>query len=166
MDINKIKTVFDIIPLHFVVLACLCGISTMGCGYWPPTESLEAERRRTLETQEAIKLSPSLQEIDRICTSIPKPDDAKLILMRKNIRNSSEFLVYGYLTDKTYEQVKRFYTDYYVSNDWSDVEEMKGLKTNEISSTKDGIKTTIGYAKVHSGVNFSFMCTRLGEKSD
>src|SRR6266436_5095862 len=72
----------------------------------------QEEERETKETEEAIKKSPELQELDHLCTKeIPRPDDFALV-KKFNGSQSVIFVGYGYSSQSKYEEVKTFYMKY------------------------------------------------------
>src|SRR4030095_11640767 len=70
------------------------------------------EARITRETEEAIKTSPSLQQLNELCTrEIPVPDGFVLANKSRSV-NEPRFLSYGYRASIDYETIKRFYLGY------------------------------------------------------
>ncbi|HCA57570.1 MAG TPA: hypothetical protein DEP46_06230 [Blastocatellia bacterium] len=132
-----------------------------GCGYFPPTESLESERRKTEATKEAIRNSPSLQEVNRVCESLPKTDSFRLILMRKSFRADEEYITYGYLADEPYEKVRDIFVDFFNREGWTDVYEQPGINTISVRGHKDGFSAGFTHEPVHRGVNYTLICRRL-----
>lgn len=132
-----------------------------GCGFFPPTESLESERRATEATKEAIHNSPSLQEVNRVCESLPKTDSFRLILMRNSFRADVELLEYGYLADEPYETVRDIFVDFFNREGWTDVYEQSGINTISVRGQKDGFSAGFTHEPVHRGVNYTLICRRL-----
>jgi len=132
-----------------------------GCGYFPPTESLESERRKTEATKEAIRKSPSLQEVNQVCESLPKTDSFRLILMRNSFRADVEFLEYGYLADEPYETVRDIFFDYFNREGWTDVYEQSGINTISVRGQKDGFSAGFTHEPAHRGVNYTLICRRI-----
>jgi len=132
-----------------------------GCGYFPPTESLESERRKTEATKEAIRNSPSLQEVNRVCESLPKTDSFRLILMRKSFRADEEYIVYGYYTENGYETVRDLFFDFFNREGWTDVYEQSGINTISVRGQKDGFSAGFTHEPVHRGVNYTLICRRI-----
>ena len=132
-----------------------------GCGFFPLTESLENERRETEATKEAIRKSPSLQEVNRVCESLPKTDSFRLILMRKSFRADEEYIVYGYYTENGYETVRDLFFDFFNREGWTDVYEQPGINTISVRGQKDGFSAGFTHEPVHRGVNYTLICRRL-----
>lgn len=132
-----------------------------GCGYFPPTESLESERRTTEATKEAIRNSPSLQEVNRVCESLPKTESFRLILMRRSFRADVELLEYGYLADEPYETVRDIFFDHFSREGWTDVYEQSGINTISVRGQKDGFSAGFTHEPAHRGVNYTMICRRL-----
>ncbi len=132
-----------------------------GCGFFPLTESLESERRKTEATKEAIRNSPSLQEVNRVCESLPKTDLFRLILMRNSFRADVELLEYGYLADEPYEKVRDIFVDFFNREGWTDVYEQPGINTISVRGHKDGFSAGFTHEPVHRGVNYTLICRRI-----
>lgn len=148
------RTIFLGISLFLVVLLS-------GCGFFPPTESLESERRTTEATKEAIRNSTSLQEVNRVCESLPKTDSFGLILMRNSFRADVELLEYGYLADEPYETVRDIFVDFFNREGWTDVYEQSGINTISVRGQKDGFSAGFTHEPVHRGVNYTLICRRI-----
>lgn len=132
-----------------------------GCGFFPPTESLESERRKTEATKEAIRNSTSLQEVNRVCESLPKTDSFRLILMRKSFRADEEYIVYGYYAENGYETVRDLFFDFFNREGWTDVYEQSGINTISVRGQKDGFSAGFTHEPVHRGVNYTLICRRI-----
>jgi len=84
------------------------------------------EARITRETDEAIKTSPVLQQLNELCTrKIPLPDGFVLANKARSV-NEPIFLSYGYRASIDYETVKRFYLDYLPKQGWQLTEQKDG----------------------------------------
>src|SRR6266571_5197539 len=96
------------VPLYFVALA-LVGVSFAACNPRNmPGFSQEAKRqedRITRETEEAIKKSPALQDLDHLCTQVlPRPERFQNVNKSRDFQNE-KFLSYGYHSSLDYERV-------------------------------------------------------------
>lgn len=59
-------------------------------------------------TEEAVKKSPTLQQLDQLCREeVSTPDD--FLLQVRSMGTSNIFLSYGYRSKSEYEDVKKFY---------------------------------------------------------
>ena len=80
----------------------------------------EAQRqaeRINRETNEAIKKSPALQELARLCTEeIPRPQG--FVETRKYKDHENRLLGYHYRSRIDYPAVKSFYLDYFSQHGW------------------------------------------------
>lgn len=85
---------------------------------WFKQESKRQDERITEETKEAIRKSPELQKLIRVCLDqIPRPGGFELVNMSRDF-NRSTFLSYGYHSSLDFQAVKHFYTDYFAQHDW------------------------------------------------
>lgn len=147
--------------MTFLGYLLFLGVFLGGCGFFPPTESLESEQRKTEATKEAIRKSPSLQEVNRVCESLPKTDSFRLILMRNSFRTDVELLEYGYLADEPYEKVRDIFVDFFNREGWTDVYEQSGINTISVRGQKDGFSAGFTHEPVHRGVNYTLICRRI-----
>ncbi|MBK9165629.1 MAG: hypothetical protein IPM21_17305 [Acidobacteria bacterium] len=122
---------------------------------------MESERRKTEATKEAIRKSPSLHEVNRVCESLPKTDSFRLILMRNSFRADVDLLEYGYLADEPYEKVRDIFVDFFNREGWTDVYEQSGINTISVRGQKDGFSAGFTHEPAHSGVNYTLICRRL-----
>jgi hypothetical protein len=80
------------------------------------------DERITKATEEAVKKSPLLQDLDHLCTKeISVPDD--FVLVSRDMGTTSTpatqtFLGYGYSSRSDYQQVKKFYKDRLLPKGW------------------------------------------------
>ena len=88
--------------------------------------SQREEDRITRETDEAIKKSAELQELDRLCTQqIPRPDGFVLVRKYRDF-HENRFLGYGYHSTQPYPAVKEYYQRYFGEQGWQSTNEQKG----------------------------------------
>lgn len=120
------------------------------------------EQRITRETDEAIKKSPVLQELDRLCTEeIPRPDGFVLVNKSRDF-HEEKFLSYGYHSTLDYESVKRFYLDYFGKHGWQLTKQKDaGWGPSEIEFRKDGRRVTVYDMGAAQEVNYSLVCAKL-----
>ncbi len=83
------------------------------------------EEKTTRETEEAIKKSPALQELDRLCTQeIPRPAGFVPINKYRDL-HGERFLGYGYHSPDDYPSVKSFYIKYFSEHGWQLTKQME-----------------------------------------
>jgi hypothetical protein len=71
-------------------------------------EAKRQDERITRETEEAIKKSPALQELDHLCTvEIPRPESFVIVNKSRDVHDG-KFLSYGYHSQLDYQSVKSF----------------------------------------------------------
>ena len=89
-------------------------------------EAKRQDERITRETQEAIRNSPGLQELDRLCTKeIPRLHGFVLGKMSREI-HEQKYLSYGDQSDTDYRTVINFYLNYFRNHGWQLSEEKDG----------------------------------------
>lgn len=121
------------------------------------------QERITKETQEAIKSSQKLQELDRLCTKdIPLPPDFVLVKLHRDYKDET-FLGYGYHSDVSYQQVKTLYRDYFLQRGW----QLAGEKDRTWGYPYIEFINATYRIKIYDfgpgdGVNYSFHCEKLG----
>lgn len=101
-----------------VVTVCVAACDPRG---FPGFKQLakQQEERITRETEEAIKTSPVLQDLDRLCTQeIPRPEGFVPINKYKDL-HGERFLGYGYQSKADFSSVKSFYVSYFAQHGWN-----------------------------------------------
>ena len=94
-------------------------------------------RQVTELTNKAIKDSPELQDLDKVCTQIPLPSDFRLI-QKGGIDDQKISLSYHYDSQKKYLEVWQFLNTYFKENGWKFVKNESDsiMKTIEYSNDK------------------------------
>jgi hypothetical protein len=78
----------------------------------------QSDERIAKRTEEELKKSPVLQEIDRLCTQqIPILDGFHLV-RRVSWQSDNPFLSYSYNSQADFQTVRTFYKDYFSQNGW------------------------------------------------
>ena len=125
-------------------------------------EAKRQDERITRETQEAIRNSPALQELDRLCTTeIPRPDGFVLGRMSRDFREQ-KFLVYGYRSDTDYRTVKNFYLNYFREHGWQLAEEKDGgWGPSKIAVRNDRYQVTVYDKERRAGALYDIVSAKL-----
>ena len=125
-------------------------------------EARKQDERITRETDEAIKKSPKLQELNWLCMeNIPKPTDFELLNKHRDFHEET-FVGYGYRSKLDYQSVKRFYLDYFAQNGWVLTEDKTdGWGDPKIEFHKDSYRVTIYDMGAGEGKNYSIVCGKL-----
>ena len=120
------------------------------------------EQRITRETEEAIKKSPKLQELNRLCTEeIPRPDGFVPVSKSRDF-NEETFLDYGYHSTLDYQKVKTFYINYFSQHGWQLTKQKDGgWGPSEIEFRKDSHRVTISDMGKGEGTNYFLGCAKL-----
>ena len=121
------------------------------------------EERITRETDEAIKTSSALQQLDRLCTQeIPRPEGFLSMNKFKNL-NGETFLGYGYHSALDYQSVKHFYVNYFAQHGWQVTKQKDGgWGPSKIEFRKDTNKVTISESGYDGeGINYFVECAQL-----
>jgi len=127
----------------------------------------QEEERETKETEEAIKKSPVLQELDRLCTmEIPRPDGFVLVKKFRGF-HSVIFVGYGYSSVSQYQEVKNFYMKYFPQHGWLlTKEENGGGGPVYVEFSKDSYKVEVDRLSGRDGTNYTITCEKLRSSSD
>jgi hypothetical protein len=122
----------------------------------------QSDERIAKQTEEDLKKSPVLQEIDRLCTQhIPILDGFHLV-RRMSWQSDNPFLSYSYNSSADFQTVRTFYKDYFSRNGW----ELRRDKVGgwgppwEGSFRSNGYQITITYMP-NDESNYGFFCQKL-----
>lgn len=124
-------------------------------------EAKRQEERITRETEEAIKKSPALQELARLCaTEIPRPQG---FVEKRKYRdyNEEKFVGYAYNAKIDYSSVKSFYLDYFTQHGWQITKQKDGgwgPSELEFSNGKYQVKI---YDKGQPDGAYDIVCAKL-----
>lgn len=148
----------------FLLSLSFGGFLTSGCNpkdFPIVDDALEAREKKVTEmTEEAIRQSPVLQEIELVCKRIPLP--RSFVLVRKTMaQHKKQYLEYGYRSDDAFDSVRSELTDYFINSSWQQIEGTSfGIKS--IKFTKDKYYVSIANENVSSGANYSVYCEKIG----
>lgn len=122
----------------------------------------QQEERITRETEEAIKKSPVLQELDHMCTrEVPRPDEFVPINKYGDLRRE-RFLGYGYRSGADYQSVKSFYINYFTQHGWQLTNQKDaGWGQPYVEFSKDNYKVKVYRLTGDDGINYSLYCEKL-----
>lgn len=126
-------------------------------------EARRQEQRITRETEEAIKKSPVLQELNHLCTEeIPRPEGFGLVNKFKGLHGVT-FLGYGYHSALDYQTVKRFYINYFTQHGWQITKQKDGgWGPSKIEFRKDSHEVMISESGYRGeGINYFVECVKL-----
>ena len=145
------------------LMALLSSLSA--CNPWRlPLLSKEAknqEERITRETEEAIKKSSALQELDRICTQeIPRPDQSEPLRKYKSLRDE-KFLGYGYRSTLSYDQLRDFYLQRLPNMGWQLSGQKEGWGPSETAFRRNGFELKISEAPPGGPITYYLHCERI-----
>lgn len=133
----------------------------MSCNVFRSEQSLvNAENEEKRRTEEAIANDPRLQDLDRLCMSIPTLENSSLETKRKSF-NKQTYLIYGYKSSVSYSQAKQIYTDFFLKDGWNQIEDGSGFKTAYITFRKDGYRVSINYGGMGERENYAILCEKL-----
>lgn len=120
------------------------------------------EEYTTKQTEEAIKKSILLQELDRLCTKeVPRPNGFTPVNKYKDLRGE-RFLGYGYNSPADYQTVRDFYLNYFKQTGWQLTNQKDdGWGVPEIEFSKDRYLVRVYYLG-DGEINYSLHCEKLG----
>jgi hypothetical protein len=120
------------------------------------------DARITRETDDAIKNSPALQELEHLCTiDIPSPTDFALVKKDRDF-NEQKFLVYYYRSGISYDRVKAFYSDCLGQRGWQLTEQKDGgWGPSNMVFRKDQFSITIYDKEYGNDTSYGVVCRKL-----
>lgn len=115
-------------------------------------------KEETRGTEERIKKFPALQELDAMCSQIPKSEKFEFIKKTNGISQVS--ISYSYYSKLDFEEVKNFYKNYFTEKGWDVMREDGVLSRNYIRFKKDNYEIEIYYDDIaeKEKINYSFTC--------
>jgi len=146
-------------PIAVFSLAVTLLISVSACDHIPFVRErlIEEERQQTARTEEAIKGSSVLQELDKVCSDVPKPPNSQLITKRKSF-NDKTYLTYGYYSDAPYSEMKGFYVNHFQQDGWTMMGNSSGMTSESIEFRKENYDVSVTYSTKGDGVNYILHC--------
>ena len=121
------------------------------------------ERKNAEYTEEALKESPVLQEIDRLCTNEIALFDGFRLIRKSTTQSGNPYLSYDYTSEADLQQVKRFYLNYFTQNAWQTIKDQEGgwgPRWHAIFR-KDSYKVSITYFGKGEEINYGFFCQKI-----
>lgn len=119
------------------------------------------DKQITDQTEEVIKGSPELQELDSVCKQIPRAQDFQFV-KKGGLDDQKISLSYYYISETRYEEVWRLLGNYFDKNGWKTVKNGEGvissIKIIEFSNGK--YRVAIQHGGMRS-INYSFYCEKL-----
>ncbi len=114
----------------------------------------------TKQTDDAIKKSPVLQEVESVCKQIPLPPDFEIV--KKGGLNDDGLLVldYYYTSETKYEPARLLWNTYFADNGWeAKKEEDSYPRQLEFNNLK--YKVSIQYGGMGDRAQYSIACQKL-----
>jgi hypothetical protein len=121
--------------------------------------ALENEQMITRQTEEAIKNSPVLQELDAMCKQIPLPANSQFI-WKGGLDDQTISLSYHYYSETKYEEAWSLFKVYFLQNGWKLTKEDNSYP-KIIEFRNDKYRVQINYGGMGEGVNYGFSCEKL-----
>lgn len=124
----------------------------------------EQEADQTRATEEALKQSPSLQELDRLCRDEVSLPDGFVPVYRSHDQKQKRSLANYYYSKAEYGQVWSFYKDRLTRRGWRlSGEREGGWGSDKLEFERDGYRVTIYRGGMGDGINYSINCTKSAE---
>jgi hypothetical protein len=146
------------ICLIFLVFVCL------SCRDLPGIKQLsEADATVTTKlTEEAIKNSTQLQELDNVCKEIPLPPDFRFI-WKGGIDDQKITLSTHYYSETKYEETWALLKRYFAQNGWRIVKDGEGTISSIkiIEFTNGNYRVINQYGGMEKRTNYSICCEKL-----
>ena len=130
-------------------------------------EDWERENAKYLE--EALKTSPVLQDLERLCTKeIPLPNGFRLISRTGNEKKKNPHLSYHYYLAADYRGIKVLYENYFTQNGWRVAENREGGWGPPWHAVfrKDQYLVAVQYGGMGEEANYSLFCQRVFEEGE
>jgi len=128
----------------------------------------QEDQKLTKYTEEALKNSPGLQELDLICSN-ELPLFYGFVLRSKiagPVRYTSLSYAYDYNSGADYQKVKGFYLDYFARNGWQLVDEYNGgWGPKSVKFRKNRYKVVISHGAM-GDVEYAIDCEKLSDSGE
>jgi hypothetical protein len=144
---QKLSPYFLNLGICFVLLIFVCVSCT--------------DKQQTELTNEAIKKSSELQELDNVCKQIPLPQNFKFV-RKSGIDDQKITLSYYYYSDTKYLETWNFLQEYFSQNKWQLVKNGEGIVSSQkfIEFTNDTYRVKAWYQR-DARSNYSLYCEKL-----
>lgn len=131
-----------------------------GCLSIPRQIKKKIADNTTRATDEAIKGSPKLQELNKICTDIPLPDD--FVFEEKYLLTVglNENLTYSYDSKTAFNESRKIFEDYFKEKDWR-VRDMSDKYPPGLDFTDGNVNVSVGAESIGDGFAYTIYCKRL-----
>jgi hypothetical protein len=127
------------------------------------------ERENAKYIEEALRTSPVLQDIERLCVKeIPLPEGFRLVSRTGNDKKKNPYLSYKYYSVADYRGIKPLYEKYFAQNGWRVTENREGGWGPPCHAVfrKDSYKVAIQYGGMGDEVNYAFSCQKVFEEDE
>jgi len=114
----------------------------------------------TKETDDAIKKSPVLQEIETVCKQIPLPPDFEFIAKGGLNDDGLLFLDYYYASNTKYEQARVLWNTYFADNGWEAKKEEDSYPRH-LEFKNSRFSVSIYYGGMGDRAQYSVGCQKL-----
>ena len=151
---NKNRMVFTRI-LFIVTLILYQGCSALD---WVQQKDREVT---TQATDEAIKRSTALQELDKICTNIDLPAEFKF-LGKGGLDDQKLSLAYNYYSDLQFEEGRKIFEHYFIKEGWIETDLSQRYPKQLDFANKD-YRIAINYRDKFRSSNYTMYCEKLSQ---
>jgi hypothetical protein len=125
------------------------------------------EEEEAKYTEEVLKESPVMRELDRLCSKeIPLFDGFVLLSKHAYYPRKPVFLTYHYQSEADYQKVKVFYEDYFEKNGWQFTNQKEnGWGPDELKFRNDKYQVIISHGDM-GNVDYAFDCEMLPDSDE
>lgn len=146
-----------------VLLITLFSIFLTGCNFRElpiVRDAIIKEREQiTINTEKAIKNSPELQELDKMCSQIPLPKDFKFI-SKGGLDDQKVTLSTYYYSETDFQEVRQLFKDYFNQKGWDLIKEDSSYpKVIEFAS--DYFLVSLQNGGMSKDANYSVYCEKI-----
>lgn len=115
--------------------------------------------RITKSTDEEIKNSPVLKELESLCNEIPLPNNFKFV-RKSGLDDQIISLVYVYASETAYEDTRKDLDEYFFKNNWKITKEnLSYPKTIEFRNDKN--RVFVQYEGLGENANYAVTCEKI-----
>ena len=150
--------------LYLAILIILCGgtlLAACNPREFPGVKSLviENEKRSTKNTEQAIKESVELQDLEGVCREVPIPRDFTFV-WRATDRNKQSLLSSYYHSDTPYGEARRIWVDYFAANNW-ELKVSDASYPQKIRANRGTYEVVISHGGMGERTNYAIDCKKL-----
>lgn len=161
MKVSKMKKVYEVLSLMIFImpLIFLC----QGCIFLNSEASNSAQKKyleiQTKSTDNAIRESVSLQELNSVCTNVSLPEGFAFV-SKGGIDDQKISLAYHYSSRISFDEARKSFERYFAEKGWSE-EDLSHRYPKQLDFTDGNYRIAVNYAEGNEISNYSIYCEKL-----